>query len=233
MALPTITAASFEGWIKIVANQFKEDDLNLYVDLFLAEYLRLIVGDAAFADIEAQTRQKWTDLLEGVDYVDADGNRKHFGGLTAPLTYFIYFEFVRDNFTSTQPGQVKGDSENSINSPDLAVLNVARSRFNKGVSLVNNTLPSFLEANEEFEETVTASNDEGDNTYTLSIPNTKYLEAGDTVAIDGTDYTVTAATVDTSIVIDAGQLGLDFTGDVAAWCPFEDIEFCKLGLCGI
>jgi len=233
MALPVITAASFTGWIDIVANQFKEEKLDEYVTLFLAQYLRLIVGDAAFADIEAQTRQKWTDLLVGVDYVDAEGKRKHFGGLTAPLIYFIYFEFVRDNFTSTQPGKVKGKSENSERSTADEILTIARSRFNQGVHIVNASTPLFLEANKEFEEEITASNDEGDNTYTLSIPNTKYLEAGETVTINEQDFSVTDATADTSIVIDAGQTGLDFTSDLVSWEPYEDVEFLEIGLCGI
>ncbi len=233
MALPTISAASFTGWIKIVANQFKEADLDEYVTLFLAQYLRQIVGDAAFADIEAQTRQKWTDLLAGVDYVDADGKRKFYGGLTIPLTYFIYFEFIRDNFTSTQVGKVVGKSENSERATDLEVLNVARSRFNQGVFSVNGTTPNFLEANKEFEEIITLSIDHGNNTYTVSIPNTKYLEAGDTVTIGGQDFTVAGLITNLSIVFDAGQIGLDFTGDLVFWEPYVDVEFCKMGLCGI
>jgi len=233
MALPTISAASFIGWVNIVANQFKEEKLEEYITLFLAQYLRQIVGDAAFIDIEAQTRQKWTDLLEGVNYVNAEGKRKTYGGLTAPLTYFIYFEFIRDNFTSTQTGKVIGKSENSERATDLEVLNVARSRFNQGVFSVNSQTPNFLEANEKFEEGVTASNDEGDNTYTLSIPNTKYLEAGENVTINGVTYPVTAVTEDVSIIIDAGQLGLDFTGDLVSWEPYGDLEFCEMVICGI
>jgi len=233
MALPVITADSFTGWIKIVANQFKAVDLEEYVTLFLASYLRRIVGDAAAIDIELQTRKKWTDLLEGVTYVNTEGKRKFFGGLTAPLTYFIYFEFIRDNFTSTQVGKVIGKSENSERATDLEVLNVARSRFNQGVSLVNNTLPDFLEANKEFEEVITLSVDNADNTYTLSIPNTKYLETDETVDIEGTEYTIISTTENVSIVINAGQIGLDFTGNRVFWRPYDDVDFCKMGLCGI
>ena len=178
MALPVISASDFEGWIDIVANSFKSEKLDLYVDTFREQYLRKIVGDAVYADISAQTRQKWTDLIVGVDYVDVNGKRKHFGGLTEALKNFIYFEFVRDDFTSTQTGKTQGSAENSERSPDLSVLNIARSRFNRGVSLVNCGTPPFLEANKEFNELATSSNDEGDNTYTLDIPNTKYLRDG-------------------------------------------------------
>ena len=80
MALPSITADDFKtGWVKIVANGFKEEDLEAYIDTFRENYLRDIVGDAAYSDIETQTRQKWTDLLNGVNFVDANvvrGKRK-------------------------------------------------------------------------------------------------------------------------------------------------------------
>lgn len=227
MALPIITVSDFVGWVKIVANQFKEQDLDDYIALFLEQYLRQIVGDAAYADIENQTRQKWTDLLNGTDYVGIDGQRQHHGGLVKPLVYFIYFEFVRDNFTSTQVGRVKGKSENSERANDLEILNVSRSRFNSGVLLLKST-PCFLEANKEFEEEISASVDNTDNTYTLSIANTKYLEAGDTVTINGQEHQTISVTVDTNIVIDAGQTGLDFTDDQIFWEPYKDVAFCEI-----
>ena len=59
MPLPTITPDDFKGWLKIVANRFKEEDLQDYIDRFLPQYLRSMVGDAAFYDIENETRQKW------------------------------------------------------------------------------------------------------------------------------------------------------------------------------
>lgn len=228
MALPVINIDNFVGWVKIVANQFKEEDLDEYVTLFREQYLRQIVGDAAYSDIDTQTRQKWTDLLDGVNYVDADGKRRHHNGLVKPLVYFIYFEYVRDNFTATQVGRVKGKSENSERANDLEVLNVSRSRYNNGIRLINDSMPCFLEANKEFKEEITASLDNADNTYTLSIPNTKYLEAGDTVEIDDQEYTTISVTADTNIVIDAGQTGLDFTGDQVIWEPYVDVEFCEL-----
>lgn len=227
MALPTINVDDFSGWLKIVANQFKEEDLDEYIVLFREQYLRQIVGAAAYADIEAQTRQKWDDLLNGITYVDEDGKTRHLEGLVKSLTRFIYFEFVRDNFTSTQVGRVKGKSENSERANDMEVLNISRSRYNNGVLLLTST-PRFLEANEKYEEEVSVSIDNADNTYTLLIPNTTYLETGDSVTIDDQEYQTILVVVDTSISIDAGQTGLDFTGDEVIWKPYEDVEFCQL-----
>ena len=234
MALPTITVSSFTGWVKIVANQFKEDQLELYIEQFREQYLRRIVGAGAYRDIEQQTREKWDDLLNGVDYIDADGKRQYLNGLTDPLIYFIYFEYVRDNFTPTQPGKVKTYSENSKRNTDLEVLNIAISRHNQAVLQINGSLPCFLEANKKFEEVVTASTDNADNTYLIEIPNTKYLENGEPVTIAGTKYTVIDPVVaDTSITIDAGATGLDFTNDSVIWEPYKEVDFCELQIAGI
>jgi len=233
MALPIITLTdNFKGWAKIVANEFKETDLDEYITLYRVEYLRQILGAAAVIDITAQNLQKWTDILDGVEYVDTDNKRQFFEGLVKPLVYFIYFEYIRDNFTSSQVGKVKGKSANSERATDIEVAEVARSRYNAGVRIVN-TLKAFLEANEEFTEVVTASMDNADNTYTLSIASTQYLEVDEVVTINGTEYSVTAVTADTDITIDAGQIGLDFTGDTVTWEPYADVEFCEMEIAGI
>lgn len=233
MALPIITPDDFKGWVKITANEFKASKLTEYITLFREQYLRMLVGDAAYADIEAQTRQKWTDLLNGVTYTDSEGKRKYHTGLFRSLTYFIYFEFTRDNFTNTQTGKVKGSSENSERVNASEVLNQARSRFNLGASLANNSTPGFLEANEKFEEVVTASVEGVANVYTLSIASTKYLEAEDFVTFDGFDFKVLTVAANTSIEIQASTTGLDFTGLTAVWEPFEEVEFCGIEPCGI
>lgn len=233
MALPIITPDNFTGWVKIVANSFKQEDLQFYINLFLEQYLRLIVGDAAYSDIENQTRQKWDDLVNGVDFVDAEGKRRRQRGFVDSLIYFIYFEYLRDNFNPTQPGQAKPVAENSERASDLETLNVARSRYNKAVELINVSTPDFLEANKKLETEVTTSTDNADNTYTLAVPSTKYLEAGDTIVINGIEYQPISVTADTSIVIDAGQVGLDFTGNTITWEPYKDVEFCPLEFAGI
>lgn len=233
MALPVITlSTNFKGWAKIVANEFKEVDLDEYIDLYRTEYLRTILGAAAVIDITASSAQKWADLLDGTEYVDVYGKRQIFEGLVKPLVYFIYFEYVRDNFTSSQAGKVKGKSALSERATDIEVAEVARSRYNAGVRIVN-TLGRFLEANETIQDTVSASTDNGNNTYVLALASTKYLSAGDTVTITGTNYVVTALVPDVNITIDAGQTGLDFTGVVVSWEPYADVEFKELKISGI
>lgn len=232
MALPVIDIDNFIGWVKIIANQFKEEDLDQYIIIFREQYLRTLVGDIAYADIESQTRQKWDDLLNGTAYIDAQGDRRYHQGLVESLVYFIYFEFVRDNFTATQVGRVKGKSENSERANDLEILNVSRSRFNKGTSLIKDTL-CFLEANKLFSEEITASADNNDNTYTLGVGNTTYIENGDLLSIGEGAHLVLSKVPDVSITIDTDQVGLDFIGAFATWQPFRDVYFCPLEPCGL
>lgn len=233
MALPVITVDDFIGWVEIKTNEFKATRLQEYIDLFLEDYLRRIVGAGAFNAIRDQTRQKWTDILNGVDYVDSEGFKRYFVGLTRPLAYFIYFEFIRDNFVPTQPGNVMNQFENSDKLPGLQDLNLATSRYNRAVYQINDNFYDLLEVYRELKQLITSSVDNADNTYTLSIPSTKYLEVGDSVEIDGAAYELTAVVTDTSITINAGQSGLDFLGKEIIWKPFEEVRFHKLEPVGI
>lgn len=233
MALPVITPENFEGTIKIVANGFKQTDLERYINTFRFDYLKKIVGYAAFELIQNETAPKWDDLINGVGYTDAEGKRKYYSGLFVPLLMFIYFEYVRDNFVDTQTGQVKALAENSERVMDLETANVARARYNKAVTDLNYTLPGFLKANEEITTQVTAFTDNADNTYLLEVGSTKYLSVGDNVTISGEIFEVLAVVENGSITIQADVIGLDFTDKIVLWKPFEAVEFCELEYCNI
>lgn len=225
--LPVITVDNFSGWTKIVANLFKQDDLNEYITIFTEKYLRSIVGAGAYQDIESQTRQKWDDLINGVNYVDSEGKRSYHNGLFTPLVYFIYWEFIRDNFVATQPGNTKPKYENSERSMSLEVAEIARARYNYAVYLTCTT-EDFLESNNEFIEEITNTVDNLDNTYTLSISSTKYLENDDFVTIDDIDYQVSNVVENVSIDIDGGSTGLNFTGKNSLWQPFKDVDYTQI-----
>lgn len=233
MALPNITSADFTGWVKITANSFKGETLTQYISLFRTEYLRNIVGARAFQAIESTVRQKWSDLINGTYYTDRNGKTQYHNGLRTSLVYFIYFQFERDNFRPVQAGKVKTAAENSERNSVAQVLEVARERYNAGVRLINATTCAFLEANSEYIETVTVSTDNTDNTYTLSISSTKYLENDDEITIDGTSYVVSNVVANTSVDINAGTTGLDFNGRAVTWRPFEFVEFSDLEPSGL
>ena len=214
MALPVITPDDFKGYYKLALNEFKTEDLELYIATFMEQYVRQIIGDAAYADMLAQDFQKWLDLSNGVDFVDAGGNRKHLIGLREPLIGFIYFEYVRDNFTSTAVGKVKGKSENSERATDIEVAGIARSRYNRLVCDLNDSMKAFLEAYEALESLISTSYDLGDNRYVLVFADPKYLNTGTEIEIGVLSYSVTEIE---TFGFNAGATGLDFTGQTAIW----------------
>lgn len=222
MPLPKVSTSDFKGFYKLALNEFKTEDLEAYIAEFTEYYIREIIGNTAFTDLQNQDFQKWVDLNAGIDFVDVDENRTHLVGLQRPLIGFIYFEYVRDNFTSTVVGKVKGNSENSEKATDIEVANLARSRFNKLVCPLNESLKAFLEANETLQSIALASYDlNNDGTYLLAIQNPKYLNTGQIVAIDKIEYTVTEIQ---NFTLDAGAIGLDFTGNDAIWTFQQSIE---------
>lgn len=227
MALPVIDITNFTGWTKIAGNQFRDDKLTEYITLFKEEYLRKILGDSAFLDILNTAKTKWTDLLNGVDYVDIDGDNRRNDGLVDQIVKFIYFEFIRDNFSSSQVGKVKAVNENStiLNGDEVGAL--VRSRYNSGVRVLHGSLFDFLENYETIIEPITGFVDNADNTYTINVASTLYLDNGDEVNIGGTDFVISGLIVDTSFVITAGSIGLSFSGN-AIWEPYELVEYDRL-----
>ena len=227
MAIPVIDIASFKGWLKVSGNQFKDDKLLEYVSLFEEEYMRRILGDGAFLEIGNLDLQKWTDLMEGVDYINLDGDNKRNTGITDQLIKFIYFEFIRDNFASSQVGKVKSSNENSSLLTGDEVGAVVRARYNSAVRALHESIFLFLENYEQIDEPITGFVDNADNTYTINAAKTLYLVDGDTVTIQGTEFVISGLVVNTSFVIDAGAVGLSFSGNVT-YKPYELVEFNPL-----
>lgn len=227
MSIPVINIASFKGWFKISSNQFKEDKLLEYVTLFEEEYMRRILGDGAFLEIGNLDLQKWTDLMEGVDYINLDGDNKRNTGITDQLIKFIYFEFIRDNFASSQVGKVKSSNENSVLLTGDEVGAVVRARYNSAVRALHESIFLFLENYEQIDEPITGFVDNADNTYTINVAKTLYLIDGDTVTIQGAEFVISGLVANTSFVIDAGAVGLSFSGD-ATYKPYELVEFNPL-----
>jgi len=227
VALPVINIASFTGWVKISRDRFDEVGLTEYITLFTEEYLRRILGDSAFLEINSVDRQKWTDLLNGVNYTNVDDDNKKNTGITDQLTKFIYFEFIRDDFSGSQVGKVKAINENSAKLTGAELGAVVRARYNSGVRTLKESVFDFLENYEFINEPITGFVDNTDNTYTINVAKTLYLINADTVAIGGVDFVISGLVSNTSFVIDAGAVGLSFSGD-AVYSPYELVEFDSL-----
>lgn len=227
MALPIITVDDFKGWGKISGNQFREEKLTEYISLFMEKYLRDIIGDGAFLEIVNIDLQKWTDLIEGVDYLNVDGLNFRNDGIKEQLVKFIYFEFVRDDFSSSQVGKVKGSNENSekLNGPEVGA--VVRARYNSGIRELHQSVLMFLANYDQINEPITGFVDNLDNTYTINVASTLYLIDGDQVNINGVDFDISGLISDTSFLIDAGDTGLSFNGN-AVYKPYKLVEFDPL-----
>lgn len=225
MALPVIDIDSFIGWLKITANDFKEADLDSYIALFQEEYTRRIIGDSAF--LALIDRPKWVDLLSGVDYINLDSDNKRNTGITEQLIKFIYFEFIRDDFTSSQVGKVKAANENSSKLSGDEVGAIVRARYNSGVRVLHESVLDFLQNYEEINEPITGFVDNADNTYRIDVAKTLYLLDSDEVTIGGVEFVISGLVPDTSFVIDAGAIGLSFSGD-ASYKPYELVVFDPL-----
>jgi hypothetical protein len=225
MAIPQITSADFKGWIKIPKGDFTE--LDNYIAQFQKSKSREIIGDDAYIEADSENYQRWNDLFSGATYENEDGKKVIFDGLNEGVRHFIYFEYIRDNFEMSTNNAIQVESENSKRLEDAGI--IALQRNNAGARLVNDQLPLFLENYSEIIEEVTGSTDNG-GTYTINVASTLYLENGDIVKINGTNYAASNVVADASFDITEATAGLDFTGENAVWEPFAKVEFMKAGI---
>lgn len=226
MALPSILPEHFTGFFKIASNSYKSDLLQGYIDQFYKKYLRAVLGDAAYLDAKDTTEDKWTDLLNGADYVDS-GNNKTFEGVRSAIIGLIYFEFVRDNFASSNNGMHRDNSENSSNLTATEISAIANSRYNYAVEILKIEVYGFLSAHYSIDRDVVSVVDNLNNTYAITISSTKYLYVGDEVTINDIIYDVVSITDATTFVINAGGVGYSFN-EAVTWHPYEDVEFDPL-----
>ena len=91
MSLPILTPADFTGVLAISQNSFKEEKLQEYITTYESKYLRELLSEEAYRDIRDQSPldQKYIDLINGVDWVDDDGDQRNSRGLKEQLKYLI------------------------------------------------------------------------------------------------------------------------------------------------
>ena len=229
MALPVISSSDFVGWLKISADTFQAAKLQRYIDRFYISYLRKILGYQASKEIidNDPLFDKWVDVLNGVYYynISCDGYMQ-----TTPLLDIIkgliYFEFVRDNFISTNTGLVKNTNENSTNLTGVESNYAALNRFNDAVAGVNDLLLPFFDNYQDYTVAITGFVDNGGDSYTIQTASTLYLIDGDTVKIDDTEYTVSNVITDTSFDI-TSTVATSFDGDYIH-SPFDYVPNLEL-----
>lgn len=116
----------FFGEIFIPAKQQQTELINDFIDKYQDKYLQEVLGYSfykSFADgMEAETpASKWTDIIDGAEYTDANGKTQKWAGLAndlkvSPIANYVYFWFTRNGAsTTTQSGEKTPGQAGGIN----------------------------------------------------------------------------------------------------------------------
>jgi hypothetical protein len=225
LSIPDATATDFNNISLLVQN----------------EVARHILGDELYnafsTDYEAgsgtPTEQKWVDFLDGVTWtevVDENDTTEDIihnsDGIKDCWKYFVYYEWLQQApFVSNFTGKKTNLALNGqpLTRQDLNV--ETHDRYNRGAERYCTVL-EWLKYYEDYQVDYTSIVESPAGTYTVNLSDTIYLKSGDEISIDGTRYTTTGVTADTSITFTASA-GLTFSNDFIKWYPFEDVALGK------
>jgi hypothetical protein len=194
MAIPTLSSSDFRGSLGISQDNF--GGLDYYITEFYSNvdsagnYIREFVGEDALQEINASSDQKWTDLMEGVTYLNSDGIKARFAGVKEMCKNVVFFQYVRDDYTPANTGFVQNMNENGMRLDSQKVYQKAAVKYNHSIKINNEQLLCFLSTYEDYEGQITGTVDNGGGSWTIQTDSTLYLSDGDTVTINQIDYTV-------------------------------------------
>lgn len=237
-----ISIADFSaGELKITRNNAVDTDLQSYIDETEEKFLRSLLGDTLYIEFIGQlptpTFQKWTDLLNGYNYTieNAEGENEsvYFIGIKKMLRLFTWFYFVREqSFQNSIVGQVKGASQASANASMAEISRLIKKRYNKAISLYDESY-QFIKQNDLQERVSSSVVDNGGGSFTFNVSDTRYMVDGETVTIEGDEYTFSNIVTDTSFDI-TGATGKSYSGAVAISYEIFDLwnfqELDKMGI---
>ncbi len=237
-----ISIADFSaGPLKITRNNNVDNDLQSYIDETEEKFLRCLLGDTLYiqfmAELPTPTLQKWLDLLNGYNYTvensDGENETVYFIGIKKMLRLFTWFNFVREqSFQNSIVGQVKGASQASANASMAEISRLIKKRYNNGIDLYVECF-KFLNDSDEQERTSTSVVDNGGGSFTFNVSNTRYMVDGETVTIEGDEYTFSNIVTDTSFDI-TGATGKTYSGAVEITYEIFDLwNVTKLSKIGI
>lgn len=205
------------------------------------EVTRSILGDELYNAFTTDydggsgtpTEQKWLDFLNGVTWtevVNEDDSTEDIihnsDGIKEAWKYFVYYEFLQQQpFVSTFTGKKNNAALNGAPLSRLDLNIESQNRYNRG-SEKYKTVLKWLEYYEDYKVQYTSIVESPSGTYTINLTDTKYLKVGDEIKIDGTRYTTTSVTANTSIVF-TSDAGINFSSEYVYWFPFEDVALGK------
>lgn len=189
MPLPGYSSAEFIGELAYSTNRFTSSYFVEIMTSTVADYVLLLLGDAAYIDIDSPTfKQKWTKLFSGGIF-----NGKVFPGMDKVLKYIVYFNLVRNEFNMSDTGAVRNKNENSTNLPQYPI---AKDRFNKAVKYLETTYAAIKDL--EFVYDCTSAPAVDGYLITIEVTSRTLLDTGDTVYVEGIPYTIANHTVITA-----------------------------------
>jgi len=228
MSLPILVNTDFtNGADRISQNADTTTQLNDYISTFENRYIKSLLNDLMFTEIRDNVtlHSKYTALINGVDWLDDDGDLHVLEGFKKALKGFIYYHFVGDNFMSTPVGNVRNSPEISTQVTTGQNTQICNNRFNAGIDYYLQCLDFVLNYDKIYED-INSSVESPAGTFTIAVDSTLYLETGDTVTISGVDYVIANLIADTSFEITA-TAGTVFSGSFF-YQPFKDANLYNI-----
>lgn len=228
-----LTNGDFTGRFKLALNQYTSSDIDGYIAYSQEKYLKKLLGNDLYLSFGAQlpipSLDKYTDLLNGVTYVDPkkcdqltglrssglvasvdydiepDSNEPlsvDYVGIKDMLKLFTWREYMRNNGHdyNTIIGQQKSSARQSTTLADNYSASKLEGVWNEAVDYYR-MCRKFICDNKIQERTSTSATNNGGGSWTFAITSTKYLVNGDTVTIGGVNYVVSSVVADTSFNI--------------------------------
>lgn len=227
MALPVIQANSMTGSKRLSLTNGNDEDFEALAVEVVDDEVKRILSDAAYIDIRDNVKTKWTDLLDGVDWIDASDKQHVHKGLTDVLRCFSFFQYTSNPIYHNSVGFTVHDGANSTAAQTSQIYVKSSSVYNSGISSLCDVY-DFLQFYSSITTAITGFVDNGAGSYTIQTSSTKYLDNADTVTINGIDYIISNLVTDVSFDITAA-LSLTFSGDFT-YKPFEDLNLPNLDI---
>ncbi len=207
----SITLTSdFTGEVNISKNKFTVADLQAYIDRVEEDVLKKMLGDTLYITFKADSfgndagsRDRFKELLNGLEYTDPSDSTYtiDYIGLKRMLRLFVYAEYLPEQaYQNTIIGEVEGSSRNAFNTSITKVNETAEDRQRLAVDLYD-AAQRFISDYNDKEYIPSSIVDQTGDVYLVSVSDTKYIQDGDSIDINGTDYVVSNLVTDTSFEI--------------------------------
>lgn len=218
MALPALEPAHFTGNLKISGSSFDKSSLQDYINQFYPEAIRATAGSAFLRYVENTETLNLaaTELLNGADFTYSTIVYKQVG-LVEFAKCYVYFQYMRDNYTPGPGGALKHQSEVAQKVSNPYNINLASGAYNRGIGYWNRGILSYLISRDNYIQEIDSITDLGAGSFQVNTTATSYVEVDSTVIIGSSSYTVTAVDAGVSFTV----VGTEPVGSMYRISPFS------------